>query len=119
MYMYIHTNISNIYKYTYGYIFIYIGAKKSKGIIQWVSQGHAIKAELALFDRLFTTAFPGKGQEDGNFLLDLNPSSLTLLNQAYVEPSLLSCLPGETFQVNMVLCICHNITIVFICINIY
>jgi len=74
------------------------GAKKSKGIIQWVSQGHAIKAELALFDRLFITAFPGKGQEDGNFLLDLNPSSLTLLNQAYVEPSLLSCLPGETFQ---------------------
>jgi glutaminyl-tRNA synthetase len=80
---------------------IYTGAKKAKGIIQWVSQAHGVKAKLALFDRLFTTAYPGKEQEDGNFLLDLNPNSLTLLNQAYVEPSLLSCLPGETFQVYM------------------
>ena len=31
------------------------GAKKAKGIIQWVSQKHAVPAQLALFDRLFLT----------------------------------------------------------------
>jgi tRNA synthetases class I (E and Q), anti-codon binding domain len=48
--------------------------------------------------RLFTAPSPGKAHEDGDFLKDLNPQSLTLLKSAYVEPSLATAKPGDTFQ---------------------
>jgi methionine--tRNA ligase beta chain len=74
------------------------GAKKAKGIVQWVSQAHAVPAELALFDRLFTAPSPGRDHEDGDFLRDLNPQSLTVLPGACVEPSLVGARPGDRFQ---------------------
>jgi len=74
------------------------GAKKAKGIIQWVSQKHAIPAQLKLFDRLFLTAVPGQCQVDGDFLKDLNPNSCQTIATAFVEPSLCICSPGDTFQ---------------------
>ena len=55
-------------------------------------------AELALFDRLFTAPSPGRDHEDGDFLRDLNPHSLTVLPGACVEPSLASARPGDRFQ---------------------
>ena len=48
--------------------------------------------------RLFVAPSPGKAHEDGDFLRDLNPNSLTLLKSAYVEPSLATAKPGDTFQ---------------------
>ena len=50
------------------------------------------------FQRLFKGSSPGKNHEDGDFLRDLNPESLITLRDAYVEPSLANCRPGETFQ---------------------
>lgn len=73
------------------------GSKKAKGIVQWVTQEHGVKAELALYDRLFLNAFPGKDQPDGNFLRDLNPNSLTLV-PAVVERRVLGAPIGNRFQ---------------------
>jgi glutaminyl-tRNA synthetase len=58
---------------------------KVKGVITWVSQADAIKAEVRLYDRLFTEANPDAGGKD--FLASLNPNSLKLI-EAFVEPSL-------------------------------
>lgn len=74
------------------------GSRKAKGIIQWVSQKHGIKAELRLFDRLFAVPNPGKDQPDGNFLLDLNKDSIVVNKHAVVEPSLLHAAPGSRYQ---------------------
>ena len=48
--------------------------------------------------RLFSAPSPGKNHEDGDFLKDLNRQSLSVLTNAYVEPSLISAKPGDTFQ---------------------
>ena len=73
------------------------GEKRVKGIIQWVSQEFGVKAELALYDRLFLTAYPGRDQPDGNFLLDLNPDSLKSC-PAVVERRVLGAPLGARFQ---------------------
>jgi methionine--tRNA ligase beta chain len=63
-------------------------SKKAKGIIHWVSISHAIKSEVVLYDRLFTTPSPGKDQVEENFLLDLNQNSFQICQNAVVEESL-------------------------------
>ena len=47
---------------------------------------------------MFTTPSPGKTHEDGDFLKDLNPNSLTVLSHALVEPSLIHSKPGQKYQ---------------------
>jgi len=54
-----------------------------------------VKAEVRLYDRLFSDAQPDAGGKD--FLDALNPHSLQVV-QAYVEPSLLHALPDQKFQ---------------------
>jgi glutaminyl-tRNA synthetase len=61
------------------------GMNRVKGIIQWVEAKTAIKCKINQYDRLFKTEEPGK--ESGNFLDDLNPNSLEVLENAVVEPS--------------------------------
>jgi len=73
------------------------GQKKVRGIVQWVSQSHAVPADLYQYDRLFSQPSPGK-EHEGDFLQDLNPHSLSVLEGAVAEPSVLSALPGETYQ---------------------
>ena len=79
------------------------GSTKAKGIVQWVSADHAVKAEVLLYDRLFSEPQPGSGHEDGDFLKDLNPDSIKCYTDALVERSV--GLPGahgshvgDTFQ---------------------
>lgn len=74
------------------------GSKKAKGIIQWVSASDSIEAELRLYDRLFTTAAPGKNQPDGDFLKDINPNSVRIFPKARLESSLGKAKTGEPFQ---------------------
>lgn len=57
-----------------------------KGTIHWVSVQHAKTAEIRLYDRLFTSETPDA--EDGDFKDYLNPESLTVLPNAYIEPAL-------------------------------
>ena len=68
---------------------------KVKGVITWVAVADAVKAEVRLYDRLFTQAHP---EADGQgFLENLNPDSLTVVT-AYVEPSLANVQAGQRFQ---------------------
>ncbi|MCA9556735.1 MAG: glutamine--tRNA ligase, partial [Myxococcales bacterium] len=59
--------------------------RKVKGTIHWVSKGHALAAEVRLYDRLFTV--PAPDREDADFLTFLNPESKVVVT-AMVEPSL-------------------------------
>ena len=68
---------------------------KAKGVITWVGVADGVKAEVRLYDRLFSDAQPDAGGKD--FLDALNPHSLQVV-QAYVEPSLLHALPDQKFQ---------------------
>jgi len=57
-----------------------------KGTIHWVSVPHAIKAEVRLYDRLFKVEDPSNEEHD--FKEYINPDSLQVIDNAYVEPSL-------------------------------
>ncbi|MBC7887847.1 MAG: glutamine--tRNA ligase/YqeY domain fusion protein [Ferruginibacter sp.] len=59
---------------------------KVKGTIHWVSAAHALQAEVRLYDRLFKVENPS--QEEGDFKDYINPDSLQVIPNAYVEPSL-------------------------------
>jgi len=69
--------------------------RKVKGTIHWVSAAHALPAEIRLYDRLFTLENPDSADD---YRQALNPESLTIINNARVEPSLLDATPGTTFQ---------------------
>ena len=70
--------------------------RRVKGTLHWVSIAHAVKAEVRLYDRLFTDEAPD-GHKDKDFKEFLNPNSLTK-GTAYVEPSLKTSTPGDQFQ---------------------
>ena len=67
-----------------------------KGTLHWVSIQHAIKAEVRLFDRLFSDENPD-GHEDKDFMEFINPNSLTTIT-GYLEPSLKDVVVGDLFQ---------------------
>jgi glutaminyl-tRNA synthetase len=70
--------------------------RKVKATLHWVSAGHAVGAEVRLYDRLFTAENPGAGDTD--FLTQLNPASLEVLRDCRLEPSLASATPGTRVQ---------------------
>jgi len=55
-----------------------------KGTIHWVSSQHAKSAEIRLYDRLFSVESPDA--EEGDFKDYLNPNSIEVIKQAYIEP---------------------------------
>jgi glutaminyl-tRNA synthetase len=59
--------------------------RKVKGTLHWVSAPHAIGAEIRLYDHLFARPDPGA---DGDVLDDLNPESLEVIEEAWLEPAL-------------------------------
>lgn len=72
--------------------------RKVKATLHWVSAAHAIDAEVRLYDRLFTKENPLDRGEGGDWLDNLNPNSLTVLNDCKLEPSLADAKPGDHFQ---------------------
>lgn len=70
--------------------------RKVKGTIHWVSIHHAIKAEVRVYDRLFTHENPD-GDKEVDFKEYINPNSLEIIT-GYLEPSLASAKNGEQFQ---------------------
>ncbi|HML94307.1 MAG TPA: glutamine--tRNA ligase/YqeY domain fusion protein [Thermodesulfobacteriota bacterium] len=70
--------------------------RKVKATIHWVSAPHAIKAEVRLYDRLFTVPEPGADGSD--YKERLNPDSLTVLKDRPVEPGLADAEPGVNYQ---------------------
>ena len=69
---------------------------KPKGVIQWVSASHGRQAEVRLYDRLFSHESPDRAE--GEFMDHLNPGSLQVIEQAWIEPSLLTAQPEQGFQ---------------------
>ncbi|TMI76864.1 MAG: glutamine--tRNA ligase/YqeY domain fusion protein [Bacillati bacterium ANGP1] len=66
-----------------------------KGTIHWVSAHHGVRAEMRLYDRLFSVADPEAGA--GDVSGSLNPGSLTVV-EGYVEPSVLHDPPELRYQ---------------------
>jgi glutaminyl-tRNA synthetase len=69
---------------------------KVKGTIHWLSALHAATAEVRLYDRLFQVEDPANAE--GDFMQHLNPDSLQVISQAYIEPALKEAPPGACFQ---------------------
>ena len=67
-----------------------------KGTIHWVDCATGVKAEVRLYDRLFTEKDPLKDGSD-QFLKYMNPDSLKTVS-AYVEPALAEAKGLERFQ---------------------
>ncbi len=61
------------------------GEKRVQGIIHWVEASTGVKCKVNQYDRLFVAEEPGK--ESGDFLDDINPNSLNVLENVVVEPS--------------------------------
>lgn len=70
--------------------------RKVMGTSHWVSIKHAIKAEVRLFDQLFTV--PNPGENGVSFLEELNPNSVQITSSAFLEPSLAEAHAGDKFQ---------------------
>lgn len=69
--------------------------RKVKGTIHWVPAPYAIKAEVRLYENLIDEE-KGVYNEDGS--LNLNPNSLTVLKECYMEPALKDAKPYDSFQ---------------------
>ncbi len=69
--------------------------RKVKATLHWVSAIHALDVEVRLYDRLFSSETP---EATGDYHSDLNPSSLTVLDHARVEPSVADAPPGTRYQ---------------------
>lgn len=69
--------------------------RKVKGTIHWVAAETAVQAECRLYENIVDEE-KGKLNEDGS--LNLNPNSLTVLKNCYVEPALAGANPYDSFQ---------------------
>ena len=70
--------------------------KKVKGTLGWVSVPNAVSTELRLYDRLFSTE--NLNSIDDSFLNHINPYSLTVIENAMLEPSIKDAQAGDIFQ---------------------
>ncbi len=71
--------------------------RKVRGTLHWVSAAHALSIEVRLYDRLFTVENP-TGEKDGDFASFINPNSLEILKECFVEPSLKGASQGSHYQ---------------------
>ena len=62
--------------------------RKVKGTLHWVSSQHALKAEVRLYEHLFTLRNMDEMEEGKDYKDYLNPDSMEVLTECYVEPSL-------------------------------
>jgi len=67
-----------------------------KGTIHWVSAQHAKTAEIRIYDRLFSVESPDS--EEGDFKDYLNPDSIKVIKEAYIEPYLASATADIGYQ---------------------
>ncbi len=80
--------------------------RKVKSTIHWVSAKHAINAEIRLYEQLFTAENPDIG-EDINSII--NPNSLEVLTNCFLEPSLENAKPGDKFQFERIGYFCRDV----------
>lgn len=70
--------------------------RKVKGTLHWVSADHCRKAEVRIYDRLFNVENPSADERDFHELL--NPESLKVIDNCYVENYLTEKKPGDYLQ---------------------
>lgn len=70
--------------------------RKVKGTLHWLSAEHARKAEVRIYDRLFDVENTAADERD--FREQLNPQSLQMMENCYVEPFAAAMQPGEYLQ---------------------
>jgi len=70
-------------------------ARKVKGTIHWVAAATAIKAEVRLYENLVDEE-KGVYNEDGS--INLNPNSLKILDNCYIEPNIKGAKAPDSFQ---------------------
>lgn len=70
--------------------------RKVKGTIHWVEATHAIKAEVRLYENLVDEEKGVYNKEDGS--LNLNPNSITVLKDCYLEENLKGAKAYDSFQ---------------------
>ena len=70
--------------------------RKVKGTIHWVEATHAIKAEVRLYENLVDEEKGVYNKEDGS--LNLNPNSITVLKECYLEENLKGVKAYDSFQ---------------------
>ena len=71
--------------------------RKVKGTVHWVSAADCFKAEVRLYDRLFSVENPSD-ETNGSFEQNLNPDSLTCLTDCLLEGALRDAGSGDVFQ---------------------
>ena len=71
--------------------------RKVKATLHWVSAEHAIKSEVRLYDRLFSDETPD-AHKDVDFKEFMNPDSLKVMPDCYVEPFVKGAKPLDHFQ---------------------
>jgi glutaminyl-tRNA synthetase len=69
--------------------------RRPKATLHWLAAGHALPAEVRLYEHLFSRPAPGA---EGDLVADLDPASETILRDCLVEPSLREVPIGETVQ---------------------
>ena len=72
--------------------------RKVKGTLHWVSAEHCATAEIRLYDRLFNVENPSDEEGVSSFADNLNPQSLTVLQNCKIDADLATACAGDTFQ---------------------
>ncbi len=72
--------------------------RKVKSTIHWVSAAHAVNAEVRIYENLFGKEDPNQMEEGQDFTANLNPSSLEVLTDCKLEPSLANPTVGSRYQ---------------------
>ncbi len=71
--------------------------KKVKGVIHWVSEKHATRIDVNLYDNLFTVENPEEDDEK-DFTDHINKQSLVTCKNVPAEPAVADAVPGNRFQ---------------------
>ncbi len=80
--------------------------RKVKSTIHWVSKEHAIGAEVRLYEQLFTVENPDIGEDIDSII---NPHSLEILTNCFLEPVLADAKVGDKFQFERIGYFCVDI----------
>jgi len=74
------------------------GGRKVKGTMHWVSASRGAKAEVRNYESLFTVDNPNAPEEGKTFVDYINPDSLEVLSECYIEPAAAELAPGTNIQ---------------------
>ena len=72
--------------------------RKVKATLHWVSAKHALSAQVRLYDHLFLKLNPDDTEHGKDYKSNLNPNSLKVLEQVYLEPSLKNAKKETLYQ---------------------